>query len=157
MEIHQDIQHLEERLTILPKLEEKEKRFEGIGIEEHLREKSQLIHEKQIFSDLGERLNQYRVLHNELNESLPVDSTFVARKEIEKLPNSEIVSEIENILRNLSNKLGQLGKDFDGYLSEQIVRVKDRWNARRSNIQKAYKNLLRELQKTKIDSTEFIE
>ena len=159
VDVRREMQRLEERLAALPGLEETQKRFQQAGLEDRLKEKSLLIREERLFSNLDERLDQYRTLHNDLTEGLPVDTTFVSSKALEGLPNADILSEIEKILGTLSTKLRSIGEQFGKALDEadrEITETKTRWTERKSAIEQTYEKLLRELQKSKIDGAEFI-
>ena len=160
VDVRRELQRLDERLAALPGLEETQKRFQQAGLEERLKEKSLLVREERLFSNLEERLDQYRTLHNELTEGLPVDTAFVSSKALEGLPNSDILSEIQGILRTLSTKLETLGVQFGKALAETdhaIAQTKSRWNERKTAIEETYEKLLRELQESKIDGAEFIQ
>ena len=160
VDVRRELQRLDERLAALPGLEETQKRFQQAGLEERLKEKSLLVREERLFSNLEERLDQYRALHNELTKGLPVDTAFVSSKVLEGLPNSDILSEIQGILRTLSTKLETLGEQFGKSLAETdhaIAQTKSRWNERKTAIEETYEKLLRELQKSKIDGAEFIQ
>ena len=160
MDVRRELQHLDERLAALPGLEETQMRFQQAGLEERLKEKSLLVREERLFANLEERLDQYRTLRNELTEGLPVDTAFVTSKALEGLPNSDILSEIEGILKTLSTKLETLGEQFGKALAETdhaIAQTKLRWNERKTSIEETYEKVLRELQKSKIDGAEFIQ
>ena len=154
-----ELQCLDEQLAALPGLEETQKRFQQAGLEERLKEKSLLVREERLFSNLDERLEQYRTVHNDLADGLPVDTTFVSGKALEGLPNADILSEIEGILGTLSRKLGTIGEQFSKALAEAdqaIAETKSRWSERKTAIEDTYDKRLRELQKSKIDGAEFI-
>ena len=160
VDVRREMTRIEERLAALPSLEETQKRFQQAGLEERLKEKSQLIREERLFSNLAERLDQYRTLQNDLAESLPVDTAFVSAKALEGLPNAEILAEIEKILGTLSARLKSVGKQFGEALAEadrMITETKACWSERRTAIEETYEKLLRELQKSKIDGAEFIQ
>ena len=159
VDVRREMRRLEERLAALPGLEETQKRFQQAGLEERLKEKSLLIREERLLSNLDERLDQYRTLHNELTEGLPVDTAFVSSKALEGLPNADILSEIEKTLGTLSTNLKAVGEQFAKALGEAdraIAETKSRWNERKTAIEDTYEKLLRELQKSKIDGAEFI-
>ena len=159
VDVRREMKRLDERLAALPGLEETQKRFQQAGLEERLKEKSLLIREERLFANLDERLDQYRTLHNELTEGLPVDTAFVSSKALEGLPNADILSEIEKILGTLSTNLKAVGEQFAKALGEAdraIAETKSRWNERKTAIEDTYEKLLRELQKSKIDGAEFI-
>jgi DNA repair ATPase RecN len=160
VDARREIKRLEERLATLPGLEETQKRFQQAGLEERLKEKSLLIREERLFSNLEERLDQYRTVQSELVEALPIDTAFVSDKALEGLPNADILVEIERVLGTLSTRLKALGDQFGEALAEAdraISETKSRWNERRMTIEETYEKLLRELQKSKIDGAEFIQ
>ena len=160
VDVRRERKRLDERLAALPGLEETQKRFQQAGLEERLKEKSLLIREERLFFNLDERFDQYRILHNELTEGLPVDTAFVSTKALEGLPNADILSKIEGILGTLSRKLKTLGEQFGKALAEAdhaIAQTKSRWDERKTAIEETYEKLLRELQKSKIDGAEFIQ
>ena len=159
VDVRREMKRLDERLSALPGLEETQKRFQQAGLEERLKEKSLLIREERLFSNLEERLDQYRTFHNDLTEGLPVDTAFASSKALEGLPNADILSDIEKILGTLSTNLKSVGERFGMALGEAdraIVETKSRWNKRKTAIEETYEKLLRELQKSKIDGAEFI-
>ena len=160
VDVRREMKRLEERLAALPGLEETQKRFQQAGLEEKLKEKSLLIREERLISNLAERLDQYKTLQNELTESLPVDKAFVSGKALEGLPNADALAEIEKILGTLSTRLKTVGEQFGEALAEAdraIALAKSRWSERRTAIEETYEKLLRELQKSKIDGAEFIQ
>ena len=160
VDVRREMKTLEERLAALPSLEETQKRFQQAGLEERLKEKSLLIREDRLFSNLQERLDEYRTLRTELVDLLPIDTAFVSTKALAGLPNADILVEIEQILGTLSTRLKSVGKHFGEALAEAngaISATKSRWNERRDTIEGTYEKLLRELQKSKIDGAEFIQ
>ena len=160
MDIHLEVQRIKERLARLPSLEEMQNRFQKAGLEEKLKEKSLLVREERLFSNLNERLERYRTLNSDLAEGLPIDTTFVSSKALDGLPNADIFSKIEDMLQTLSKDLSTVSQKFETALSiadKEIADIKSNWNERRSAIEENYEKLLRELQKLKIDGAEFIQ
>lgn len=112
-----------------------------------------------MFSNLDERLDHYRILHNELADGLPVDTAFVSSKALEGLPNAGILSEIEGVLGMLPGKLEALGDQSGKAIAEADranAETKSRWSAHKTAIEGTCEDLLRELRKSKIDGAEFI-
>ena len=160
VDVRREMKRLDERLAALPGLEETQKRFQQAGLEERLKEKSLLVREERLFANLDERLDQYRTLHNEFIEELPVDTAFVSSKALDGLPNADILAEIEGSLGTLSRNLKTVGEQFGKALAEAdraIAETKSRWNERKTAIEETYEKLLRELQKSKIDGAQFIQ
>jgi DNA repair ATPase RecN len=159
VDIRWEMKALDERLAALPGLEETQKRFQEAGLEDRLKERTLLIREERVFANVGERLEPIRALHSDLAEGLPIDSAFVSPKALEGLPNAVILSGIKGALDNLSTRLQAVASQIAKLLAEAdkaIADTKGRWSERRKVIEETYEKLLRELQKSKIDGTEFI-
>jgi predicted ATPase len=159
VDIRREMKALDERLAALPSLEETQKRFQEAGLEDRLKERTQVIREERVFTNVGERLDPIRTLHSDLVEGLPIDSAFVSPKALEGLPNAGILSEVKGTLDNLSAKLQAVASQIAKLLADAdkaIADTKGRWSERRKAIEETYEKLLRELQKSKIDGTEFI-
>lgn len=160
LDARREMEVLDERLAKLPGLEETQKRFVRVGLAERLKEKSMLVREERLFSDAEERLEPIRVLYNELIEELPIDTTFVSDKALEGLPNADVLREMKPVLESLSGNLAKAADRFAKAVSETdkaIAEIKSRWEKKRKAIEKTYEKLLRELQKSRIDGTEFIQ
>ena len=152
-------QRLEERLEVLPSLEETQKRYKLAGLEDRLKNKSSLVREERIFVELEERYKDFQIIKSELDERLPVDSVFVSSKALARLPNAEILGDIEKFLGSLSKQLMEVSKNLNKVLDEadsKIEEVKTRWDVRRNVIEENYERLLRTLQKSSVDGAEFI-
>ena len=160
IDVQREMEILEERLAALPGLEETDKRLRQAGLEERFKEKSLLIKEDRLFSDLRERLEPFRELHRELVETLPIDLAFVSSKALDGLPNTETLGEIEQVLETMNLRFKAIGKQFDEALSQAdtaISKIRSRWEAQRKDIDDRYEKLLRDLQKSNIDGAEFIQ
>jgi len=159
VDVRREMQRLDERLAELPGLEETQTRFQQAGLEERLKEKSLLVREERLFSNLNERLDQYRAIHNELADGLPVDMAFVSSKALEGLSNADILSEIEKTLSTLTTYLEIVAEQFNKAIAEAdraVVQTRLRWSGRKTAIEETYEKLLRELQKSNIDGAEYI-
>ncbi len=160
LDARREIEMLDERLGKLPGLEETQKRFVQVGLAERLKEKSMLVREERLFSDAKDRLEPIRTLYNELVEELPIDTAFVSDKALEGLPNADILLEMKTVLGSLSENLAKVADQFAKNMSETdkaIAEINSRWDQKRKTIEKTYEELLRELQKSKIDGAEFIQ
>lgn len=159
VDVRRETKALDERLAALPGLEETQKRFKEAGLEEKLKEKSLLIREERIFTNVTERLDPIRALHNDLVESLPIDAALVSAKALEGLPNAAVLAEVETILSALGTKLKAAAGQIAKALAEAdalLAGTQARWTAQKTAIEETYEKLLRELQKVKIDGAEFI-
>lgn len=160
VEVQSEMAMLEERLTALPGLEETQKRFQQAGLEERLKEKSLLIREEHLLSNLDDRLDPFRTLNHDLIEGLPIDTAFVSSKAIDRLPNAEILGEIEEIFATLSLGLHTVSEQFAAALSAADTALSDlkaRWQPQRDASEETYQKLLRDLQASNVDGAEFVQ
>lgn len=157
--VQREIKLVDERLAALPSLEETLKRFQEAGLEERLKEKSQLVREERVLTTAGERLNPVRSVHQELVGVVPIDTAFVSAKAVEGLPNAELLTQAEGILSHLSDRLRLAAQQISADISateKELAALKATWNERKASVDAHYETLLRELQKSKIDGEEFI-
>lgn len=158
-DIRRELKVLDDRLAALPSLEETQKRFQEAGLESRLKERTLLIREDRVFASVSERLEPIRTLHSDLMEGLPLDIAFVSVKALDGLPNATILAEIQTALDKLSSGLQTVASQIAKLLADTdkaVANTKSRWGERRKAIEETYEKLLRELQKSKIDGTEFI-
>ncbi len=149
----------EERLGLLPSLEETQKRFQDAGLEERLKEKSLLVREERVLATMAERLVPISSAREELAGLLPIDTAFLSFKALDGLPNSAMLIEGEAILQRVTAQLqaiaGQIGQTLS-VANADLSALRARWDERKQAVETTYQALLRELQKSKIDGEEFI-
>jgi DNA repair ATPase RecN len=158
-DVQREMKLIEERLGMLPSLEETQKRFQDAGLEERLKEKSLLIREERILATIKERLAPASLLRQELAGLLPIDSAFLSEKALEGLPNSAMLIEGAAILECVNTQLQSISGQIEKALSvadDQLSALRARWDERKLTVETTYQVLLRELQKSKIDGEEFI-
>jgi DNA repair ATPase RecN len=157
--VQREIRLVDERLAALPNLEETLKRFQEAGLEERLKEKSQLDREERVLATAGERLDPVRSVYQELAGVLSIDTAFVSAKAVEGLPNAELLTQAEGILNRLTERLRlaaqQIASDIAA-TEKELATLRANWNLRKDSVEAHYQTLLRELQKSKIDGEEFI-
>lgn len=150
---------IEERLSLLPSLEETQKRFQDAGLEERLKEKSLLVREEQVLKTLSERIAPVSEVRKALSELLPIDTAFLSAKALEGLPNCAMLIEGAAILDRVTSSLqaitGQIGQTISKAESE-LAALRARWDERKQVAETNYQSVLRDLQKSKIDGEEFI-
>lgn len=158
-DVQREIKLIEERLSLLPSLEETQKRFQDAGLEERLKEKSLLVREERILATIKERLVPVSTLRQELAGLLPIDTAFLSAKALEGLPNSAMLIEGAAILDQVTAQLQAIAGQIEQTLSVSdagLSALRSRWDERRQIVETTYQALLRELQKSKIDGEEFI-
>ena len=158
-DVQREIKLIEERLSLLPGLEETQKRFQDAGLEERLKEKSLLVREERILATIKERLAPVAALRQELAGLLPIDSAFLSARALDGLPNSAMLIEGAAILDRVTAQLQTVAVQIEQTLSASetgLSALRSRWDERRQTVETTYQELLRELQKSRIDGEEFI-
>jgi energy-coupling factor transporter ATP-binding protein EcfA2 len=158
-DVQRELRLIDERLALLPSLEETQKRFQDAGLEERLKEKSLLIREERILATIKERLAPISTVHQELASLLPIDTAFLSAKALEGLPNGAMLEEGATILDGVSAELKKLAGHIEqtvSIASAELGVLQGHWDERKRVADTTYQSLLRELQKSKIDGEEFI-
>lgn len=158
-DVQREMKLIEERLALLPGLEETQKRFQDAGLEERLKEKSLLVREERILATIKERLEPVSTVQQELVGLVPIDTTFLSGKALEGLPNSALLIEGAAILDRVTGELQTIAGQIEQILASadaDLSGLRSRWEARKQAVDATYQALLRELQKSSIDGEEFI-
>jgi DNA repair ATPase RecN len=158
-DVQREIKLIDERLALLPSLEETLKRYQQAGLEDRLKEKSLLVREEHILTTMRERLTPIATARQDLSELLPVDTAFLSASALEGLPNGTIVAEGAAILDRLSEEIQAIVNQLVTILDTagaDLSALRARWDVCRQAVDANYERLLRELQKSKIDGAEFI-
>ncbi len=159
LDIQKEQSQSEEHLAALPALEETLKRFREAGLEERLKDQSLLVREERVLKTIPERTAPFRRLLEALRSALPVDRAFLSPKALEDLPGRAILAEADRILEHVSRDMEDIARRMAEALDAAdfgIAAVRQRWDARRVEVQAAYDKILRALQKSRIDGEEFI-
>lgn len=159
LDVRAELQQIEERLSMLPGLEEKLARFQEAGLEDRLREQSLLVREERLLDSIPERLQPFYECLDLLRQALPIDRVFLSSKALQDLPGREILADADEILKHLSSDIEQVMRQLEEVLKRrdgEIVDVRSRWNERKREVQNTYEKILRELQQSSIDGEEFI-
>lgn len=158
-DVQREMKLIDERLSLLPGLEETQKRFQDAGLEDKLKEKSLLVREERILATIKERLQPVLAVRQELSGLLPIDTAFLSAKALEGLPNGARLAEGAAILGRVTDQLqaiaGAIDKAMTGADAE-LATLRAKWDERKQTVETTYQALLRELQKSKIDGEEFI-
>lgn len=159
MDARAELRQIEERLAALPGIEETLQRFREAGLEERLGEQSLLVREERVLASIPERLATFRECLENLKREIPVDRVFLSAKALEDLPGKEILSRATKVFAQLDRDLYRIAKDFEQALQradEGIAVVRADWETRKRDVQAEYEQILRELQKSRVDGEEFI-
>lgn len=159
LDTRREIAHVEERLAALPALEETLKQFQEAGLESKLKEKSLFVREERVFSLMRERLQPWRQMEDNLRANQPIDTAFLSDKALDGLPNAPVLKEAAQTFDALNGELARILAAMKSALDKadsDIAAIRVRWDGLKAKADENYENILRELQKTKIDGEEFI-
>lgn len=159
LETRSEVQRIQERLAVLPGIEETLERFREAGLEERLREQSLIVREERLLASIPERLLPLRECLEHLKRELPIDRSFLSAKAIEDLPGKDALGRAEEILAKLNRDLERLARELEQVLQraeEGMSAVRTEWEIRKEEVQAEYERILRELQKSRVDGEEFI-
>ena len=154
-----EIEAVEERLAALPALQETLKRFQEVGLEERLREQSLLVREERVLGSLPQRLAPFREALELLRKELPIDLAFLSERALAELPGREILSNSNQVLTDLGEEVDRVAGDLTRALEradQRLDQVRTAWDVRKQRVQAEYEQILRELQKSRVDGEEFI-
>ena len=158
-DVQREMTLIEERLSLLPGLEETQTRFQDAGLEDKLKEKSLLVREERILATLKERLQPVSSLRLELVGLLPIDTAFLSAKALDGLPNGAILADGVTIIGRVTDQLQVIAAAIDKAIvaaDAEVSVLRAKWDERKQAVETTYQVLLRELQKSKIDGEEFI-
>ncbi len=154
-----ELQQVEDQLASLPKLEETLGRYQEVGLEERLKERSLLIREQHILDSIPERLSTFREALELLRQELPVDLAFVSGQAMAELPGRATLAELVPVLQELGRELEQVATRMEKALQRSdaaVTAVRGKWEARKIAVEDEYQQILRGLQQAAADGEEFI-
>ena len=157
--VREEIESIEERLAGLPGLEETLMRFQEVGLEERLKEQSLLVREERVLNSIHGRVTPFREVLDTLRKELPIDVAFLSQRALMDLPGRDILFRLTEILNTFGGEVERIVRDLDGALEELdrgVGKVQATWDVRHDKVQAEYENILRELQKSRVDGEEFI-
>ena len=159
-ETHAAIQSAEERLAALPGMEEMLSRYQEVGLEERLRDRSLLVREERVLESVPERLAPFRDALETLRRELPIDLAFLSERALAGLPGRETLANARQALSELGKEIERIADDLNAALERAehgVNEVRVKWDLRRQEGQAEYERILRELQKSRVDGEEFIQ
>jgi hypothetical protein len=159
LDMQHEIEETETRLAHLPGLLETLRRYEECGLEQRFKERTQIIHEGRILQLAEQQLHALRESLETLNAALPLDRSFVSARALADLPGRDILRPLDGILSRLDAEVHSAAKKLQQALEEadqEIGKVRLAWDARKQEVEQAYLQTLRKLQKTRSDAEDFI-
>jgi DNA repair ATPase RecN len=159
LDAQRETAQVSERLASLPSLEETLKRFQEAGLEDKLKEQSLLVREERVLVTARERVTSIIEAMEVLQRSIPIDRAFLSRKSLDPLPGKEILTKADTVLQDLDSTLERLLHQIEVAIQGADAKLRDveaSWGERKNAVQEHYEQILRELQKSRVDGEEFI-
>lgn len=158
--LRKELAVLEERLARLPGIEEQLKRFVSAGVEDKLKTQTLFITEERIWETARERVQGLEDALEILREHAQIDLAFLADAAVDGLPSADRFRHARLALERLSSKTHRLTSLIGKRIAQarEALEMEGRgWTAKREEVRQEYERTLRELQRDRIDGTEFIE
>jgi hypothetical protein len=155
----EDLKDARERLEALPRYDETLKRYQAAGVEDRLKAKNLLLSEEQILKTADERLQAVRRSLTQFAKVVPIDRRFAAEEAIATLPGRDVLTDVWAALTDLETALSDAvnaARAATDSADARLKVVRGNWTERQAQIETDYQRVLRELQKERIDGTEFI-
>ncbi len=160
LETRRELQDLQDRSALLPGLEERNRRYEEAGLEEKLKEKTTLDREQRVLRAADERLRPFAEALASLKALLPIDQVFLTPTALDALPGGEVLAPLREVAEQFEARVEAASAELGAALDEAtsgIHKVRETWSdERKKPVEAAYEQLLRELQKSKVDTTELV-
>jgi predicted ATPase len=150
---------IEDKLSRLPAIEEKLRRYKELGIENKLKEQSQLAREEVIVKTSRERLPAFGKTLEQLHQVLAQSVAPLENASTADLPNADLMERIEEVLANLHDGGQNHLDEIANLLAEtqaELLEIAEEWQKRRQAKRSEYERMLRELHKQSIDGDDFM-
>ena len=154
-----DLASIGERLAALPGLEDTLKRYQEAGIGERLREQSLLVREERVLDTARERIASARDTLASFTRDLSLDRAFVSEGAIGELPARELLAPVDTAFAAFNVAVTAAAESLRTQADavEGVVEgVRARWRIRQAEVMAAYEQILRDLQRERVDGDEFI-
>lgn len=157
--VEKDLKTARETLERLPAIKENLRRFENAGLEEKLKEQTLLLTEERVLKAAVKQIDGLESKLDETVELLPLDVADFASAKVKNLPGFPLLAPAESALAKLSAAatagLAAVRKDVEAARTE-LAAVDSAWRGRKKTIDAEYQKILRELQRDRIDGSEFM-
>jgi hypothetical protein len=158
--ISSEMERINERLAMLPRIEETLKAYQSAGLEQKLAQHTLLLREERVFTSVPERLQAVDESVGLVRRDLPLDTAFLSERALSGVQNRDLLARIEPILRKLSEDLERALATIAVSLEDaraEVNQVRDEWEKRKAAVEEDYQRVLRDLQKTKVNAEEFMQ
>jgi energy-coupling factor transporter ATP-binding protein EcfA2 len=159
LEIEREVQEIDDRLDALPAIEETLEQYRDAGVEERLHQQSTLVREKGLLDTAKARIGEIQRLQKSLDESLPIDRTFISPSVRDELVNPGLLSDVDDVLESLSGDAEEYSDKLERLLEsslERLSEIVESWEEKKEQADEQYEQVLRDLQDEDVDGEEFL-
>ena len=153
------LENIEDNLSALPGLEERLRRFTDAGVEDRLRLASHFATEESILTKSEDIFEIFEEHKNSVHSDIPIDLSFLSDRNLEMLPNMDLLKDLRTAFEEYSNAMQQRFSGWEKDASDfrgKFDKLKASWQIGRDEFQNDYEKALRELQRSMIDGEEFM-
>jgi predicted ATPase len=154
-----EIEAIHEKLSRLPGLEEKLRRYKDAGIEAKLKEQSQLAVEEALVKTRRERVPAIKKALDQLRQALAQSVAPFGDGKMDELPNADLWEKMDSAFAAFDEKtqkgLAEIEKAVN-QLGTTLLEIAGEWESRRQATFGAYGKMLRDLQKESVDGEAFM-
>ena len=118
-----------------------------------------MVREEQIVEIIRDRLSPFRDVLKDLRKKLPIDVKFLLPEKLEELPGKNILVDGKGVLETLGQDIKKAVEEIEDALSRAEVGIEtvgNRWGERKTAVEEDYNKILRSLQQSAVDGSEFI-
>lgn len=160
LDISSELRQIEEKLALLPGLEETLQRYQEAGLEERLQEQTLLVREERVVNSVAERVLPFRDDLESLKKKLPIDRAFLSTESLAELPGREMLADANVVIEQLSAHLAGIAQHIENALAQAdagVEEIRRRWGERKAAVESEYQSILRELGQSAVDGEDFIQ
>lgn len=153
-----EIGRIEEALAALPALKEHLKRFAAAGLDDKLKDKTQIDKEGRLFEDATEMVREAGELAADVLEQGETDGPI--GDDAGELPNGAIVAKLDKVQKDLFQKITAAGKTIEAAVKEAIKAVeaiKSEWTPKQTAANDLYQKTLKQLKAEGHDADKFVQ
>lgn len=153
------IQKDQEALAALPGIEETLKRYREAGVEEKLKSQNLMVKAEGIIQNVKYTLTPFTAIAGKLASLFPISQDFISQESLEGLPAHDDLSSLRGTITRFETAakgaLTALQAAVES-AEKEIGDISAKVASEKAAMQADYENILRELQKERIDGAEFI-
>lgn len=160
LRLRRTVTSAEDKISNLPSIEEKIKRYRELGIQDRLKEKRLYTREDQILKQGLSKIERFEKLLDDLKQDIDFNTAFF--KQADELPNKDLLDKAEKTISELLKEIKGALNNLTSYAKKALQSYKDEivrpWEELNRKQNENYSQILRELQKEfeSVDPNEFI-